>query len=184
MYVAAVPDTAKLEEIASATTDGSPRESIHEISALVIMPGGLNPPGKVLMVDILVDVTTNKAKSFFGKDTYQIDAKQSDKSESECKQIIENFRKAGLPPEFTELDVSAVLPGDLVRTAMEDAEGWKIEVSNIASVSDTIVCGFKINREDLTNGKPSLQIWKRFQMTPAAKAARDAASAATSPKLR
>ena len=131
-----------LSEIASTRNDGSQRVSIKEINALVITPGGLNPPGKNLMVTIFVDVTLTGPKALLGIGT----ADTEHRAESECLQVIDNFRKTGLPAEFSKLCVSADLP-DIYTTAIDG----------------TTFCAYTIQREDLMNGGSPRQTFKNFR---------------------
>jgi len=119
---------------------------VHEINALVITPGGLNPPGKTLNVVTLVELGYKDAK---GK--RRVD--ENHWAESECLRIIDNFRKAGLPSEFTELCVRADLPA-----------GGGLERSGNSVNLQTIFCAYVIKREELMNGSPPRQTIKDLKI--------------------
>ncbi len=130
-----------ISELALARTDGKPRETIKEITALVITPGGLNPPGKILNVKILVDQTLASGDG---------DSDARHRAECECIRIIENFRKAGLSPEFSDLCVSAERPELLGN-------------SYLRTIGPITCCAFVIAREDLLKGSPPRQTFKNFK---------------------
>ena len=132
-----------ISEIASTRTDGNPREPIQEITLLVTTPGGLNPPGKTLMITIPVDQTLT-----IGGLVGHVDEKH--RAEGECIRIIENFRRAGLPPEFSKLCVFSKLP-----------ENYRS--SSLRTYGQTTLCAFVITREDLLKGSPPRQTFKNFK---------------------
>lgn len=137
-----------ISDIASTRTDGNPREPIQEINALVTTPGGLNPPGKTLMITIPVEQTLS-----IGGLVGHVDEKH--RAESECIRVIENFRKAGLPSEFSALCVSSKPP-----------ENYRS--SSLRTYGETTFCAFVIAREDLLKGSPPRQTFKNFKyMKPA-----------------
>jgi len=135
-----------ISEIASTRDDGSPREPINQIFVLVTAPGGPNPPGKTLFVEILVDVAGTGPMGLLG---LQADPKH--RAESECIRIINNFRKAGLSSEFSQLFVSAELP-------------QQYQKANFFSLNMRTFCSFVITREELMNGSPPRQGRKNFNL--------------------
>ena len=137
-----------LTEIASRRDDGNPPMRIGEINALLITPGGLNPPGKDLFIRFVLNIKKTGLKYYlFGRDV-TIDVNSC--AEKECIRVIDNFRKAGLPPEFTKLCVTADLPEDY-------------RSSNFKTYGEKTFCAYVISREELVNGSPPRQTFKNFQ---------------------
>jgi hypothetical protein len=136
-----------ISEIASIRDDGNPPMKIGEINALQITPGGLNPPGKILRVAFVLNIKKSGPRYYFlGIATLDV----NNCAESECIRVIDNFRKAGLPPEFTELSVTAELPGEYRST-------------DFKSYGESTFCAYVIDREQLMNGSPPRQTFKNFQ---------------------
>ena len=77
-------------------------------------------------------------------------------SETKCRAIIENFRKDGLPAEFSGLAVSSILP--LGETCM------RATIFNYNTVSGIYVSAFYIGRKELENGCPPIEAVKSFDI--------------------
>ena len=112
---------------------------VGRIDALVIEPGSTMAPGKQLNVAILVEVPRT----------------QLNRAESECVQIIDNFRKAELPSEFYQLRVSAELPTGYRRT----------EDFVFSTFDGQTFCAYVIKTEELINGSPARQQIKDWKLT-------------------
>ena len=138
-----------ISEIAMRRNDGNPPVP-PEIKAVLTKTGGPNPPSNDLFVTIRTDIDTTGLKGWLG--VASVDP--THKGERECLRIIENFRKAGLPREFTHLVVSADLPDRYSKPG------------NPFDTSDSIstLCAFLITEKELKNGSPPRQTIKNFHI--------------------
>lgn len=136
-----------LSEIASTRDDGNPPMTIGKIKALQIDSGGLNPPGRILRIAFRLSLKKEGVKYYlFGIATLDV----NESAEKECMRVIANFRKAGLPSEFTGLSVTAELPDEYVS-------------NNLKSYGESTFCAYIIDRDQLVNGSPPRQTFKNFR---------------------
>ena len=135
-----------LTQIAEQRTDGGkswPIKLTRYLSNVI----GTNQPALRLHVDYTTDVKFPvPLVQMFGK------ADTQNRGESECLRVMENFRKAGLPPEFERLVVSVELPPNLRHPNLS------------LKISDTTLCAFVISREDLQKGTPPQQTVKDYHL--------------------
>ena len=132
-----------ITEIVTASDDNSPPVKIRMINGLNTPAAEGRPAGQNL--NVWIEVELDK-KSFWSlKLGTGVDPNHH--AESDCLRIIENFRKRGLPPEFSGLSVLAELPDKYV-----------------GPNNRTVFCAFTIKRDELNNMLPPHQTFKNFRL--------------------
>ena len=132
-----------LAAIAAKMDDGSPP---HPVKMVYGVNTALN--GQMLFVDIPVSLKGTGLG-------YKVTEQEEQRAERECLRIIENFRKAGLPAEFSFLLVKAEIPEGFFKPSLDFS----------TSSHSTTLCSFAIKQEGLKNGSPPKQTVKGFKST-------------------
>lgn len=174
-------EVASLSQTALANCpSGKIPTTVNQISVLNITADNkVNPPANILMISLKCDTAI---------------------AEAACQKVVDNFRDAKLPLQYTKLGVNA---GDgTCRTRETDlateikngggTEKFKkeqldtverndkirggnyvfspnfgvIQSHETISVTETIYCGFVINRDELMAGTPAKQTYKDWMPVP------------------